>query len=195
MKWTLEFGVVSAVCIALFLGSCATGSSTQSDREQALDRYRANCETVRKYEESWCEEHLDYDAFYNDSAFIVSVSFGPLDTLTVSDNQRTHQRMWEGYDFEIHGPIRFVPGVHPEELRIDGSVRMYIQLKVTSELTGRSVVLPVYEEYDFDEEGKITRLIYYGDLKAGFQSIDSVETDSSVRLEDGERAPASSATT
>jgi len=195
MELKVGFGAVSAFCIALFLGSCVSGSPTKSDREEALDRYRVNCETVRKYEASWCEEHLDYGAFYNDSAIIVSVSFGPLDTLTVSDNQRTHQRMWEGYDFEIHGPIRFVPGVHPEELRIDGSVRMYIQLEVTSELTGRSVVLPVYEEYDFDEEGKITRLIYYGDLKAGFQSIDSIETGSSVRLDDDEQAQASSSTT
>jgi len=193
MELKSRIGLASVFFIAFFLGSCASGPSKDADREQALDRYRANCETIRKYEAAFCEEEIDYSAFYNDSAFIVSVSFGPLDTLTVSDNKLTHQIMWEGYDFEVHGPIRFVPGVHPEEHRIDGSVRMYIQLKVTSESTGRSLIMPVYEEYDFDEEGKFTRLIYYGDLKAAFQSIDNIETGQSKRQ--NAEAQASSSTT
>ena len=157
---------------ALLLASCVSDVRRDSVGSPALDRFKIHCENVRNYEKAFCEEHIDYSSFYNDSAIIVGVSFGPLDTLTVGQNQQSHQRAWEHYDFKIHSPIRFTPGVNPMTREIDGSVRMHIQLEVTSAATGRSVVLPIYEEYDFDADGKITRLVYYGDMTAAFQFID-----------------------
>ena len=177
MRLRPRFHSIPVLLSALLLVSCVSDVRRDSVGSPALDRFKVHCEIVRNYEKAFCEERIDYGSFYNDSAIIVGVSFGPMDTLTVGQNQQSHQRAWERYDFKIHGPIRFSPGVDPTTLEIDGSVRMHIELEVTSAATGRSVVLPVYEEYDFDAARKIKRLVYYGDMTAAFQSIDEEVAD------------------
>ena len=55
---------------------------------------------------------------------------------------------------------------------MDGSVRMYFNLTVTHSENNRSVTIPMYESYDFNEEGKILYLQYYGDLTSALQSLE-----------------------
>ena len=55
---------------------------------------------------------------------------------------------------------------------MDGSVSMYFDLTVIRTETQKSVTIPMYEKYDFNEDGKIIYLQYYGDLTAAFQSLE-----------------------
>ena len=55
---------------------------------------------------------------------------------------------------------------------MDGSVRMYFDITITSTENGKSVTIPMYNSFDFDDEGKILFLQYYGDFTAAFLSLE-----------------------
>ena len=93
--------------------------------------------------------------------------------MNVQDRIDIHKNMWDKYDFALSQPLNFLPGVNPETKKMDGSVRMYFNLTVTLSATQKSVSIPMYESFDFDEKGKIIYLQYYGDFTAALQSLES----------------------
>ena len=134
--------------------------------------FERNCMTVKDYEESFCNEDIDYDNFYAVDAIVKGTTMGSQDTMRVEDRKIIHQEMFEKYDFEFSKPLNFLPGVNAETKEMDGSVRMYFNLTVTHSENNRSVTIPMYESYDFNEEGKILYLQYYGDLTSALQSLE-----------------------
>jgi len=91
--------------------------------------------------------------------------------------------MWEKYEFFVSYPLNILPGVNPETKKMDGSARMYARLTVTLKEKGKSledrksVIIPIYESFDFDENGKILFYQYYGDLTAAISSLETEVTD------------------
>ncbi len=55
---------------------------------------------------------------------------------------------------------------------MDGSARMYANLKVTLTENQKSITIPMYESYDFDENGKIQLFQYFGDFTAALLSLE-----------------------
>ena len=106
---------------------------------------------------------------------IMGTSFNSLDTVGLEVNKNTHKKLWETYNFSYNEPIRFMPGLDPKTNQIDGSVHMYIELLVQLDTGDDVVMIPVYEEYDFDSDGRITRLLYYGDMTAAFDALNRKE--------------------
>ena len=80
--------------------------------------------------------------------------------------------MWTKYDFAISDSINFLPGVNAETKEKDGSVRFYFDWTVSNTENGKSITLPLYMSFDFDNNGKINFYQFFGDISAGISSID-----------------------
>ena len=52
------------------------------------------------------------------------------------------------------------------------SVRNYFDITITLTENGNSITMPMYNSFDFDDEGKILFLQYYGDFTAAFLSLE-----------------------
>ena len=163
--------VINNVCCSET--DCETQVCVVDDTMQSV--FERNCTTVEDYEESFCNEDIDYDKFYSVNSIIKGTTIGSIDTMRVEDRKIIHQEMFQKYDFEISKPLNFLPGVNAETKEMDGSVRMYFNLTVTHTENNLSVTIPMYESYDFDEDGKIAYLQYYGDITAAFQSLELPE--------------------
>ena len=80
-----------------------------------------------------------------------------------------NKQIFATYDFKIvNGPVSFLPGVDVDTKKIDGSVRHYSELQITrvatdstEEKTGN---LRMYQAFVFNEDGKITLDLTYGDF-------------------------------
>jgi len=57
-------------------------------------------------------------------------------------------------------------------LESDGSVRFYYDMQVTNSSNGKSVVIPIYESFDFDEDGKALYVQWYCDWTASIESLE-----------------------
>ena len=167
--------IITLVFTFLMVMSCDFKETTYTSHEDLFKLYTKNCARVIAYEKAFCLEDIDYDAFYNPDAMIMGTSFNSLDTVGLEVNKNTHKKLWETYNFSYNEPIRFMPGLDPKTNRIDGSVHMYIELLVQLDTGGNVVMIPVYEEYDFDSDGRITRLLYYGDMTAAFDALNRKE--------------------
>ena len=166
---------ITLVFTFLTVMSCDFKETTYTSHEDLFKLYTTNCARVIAYEKAFCLEDIDYDAFYNPDAMIMGTSFNSLDTVGLDVNKNTHKNLWETYNFSYNEPIRFMPGLDPKTNQIDGSVHMYIELLVQLDTGGDVVMIPVYEEYDFDSDGRITRLLYYGDMTAAFDALNRKE--------------------
>ena len=91
--------------------------------------------------------------------------------MNVADRKVAHQEMWQKYDFSMSQPLNQLPGVNPETKKMDGSVRMYFDITITLTENGKSITIPMYNSFDFDDEGKIIFLQYYGDFTSAFLSL------------------------
>ncbi len=69
-------------------------------------------------------------------------------------------------------PFNYLQGVNAETGKADGSVRMYYAMEVTNTTNDKSVVVPIYESFDFNEEGKATFVQWYCDWTASLESIE-----------------------
>jgi hypothetical protein len=155
--------------------SCDLKDRPDPSHEDLFQLYTTNCARVVAYEKAFCLEDIDYDAFYNPDVLIIGTSFNSLDTVGLDANKNTHRKLWDAYKFSFNEPIRFMPGLDPITNRMDGSVHMYIELLVQLDTGGDVVMIPIYEEYDFDSAGRIIRLLYYGDMTAAFDALNHIE--------------------
>jgi hypothetical protein len=74
--------------------------------------------------------------------------------------------MFPKYNFSYSSPLKFLPGVNSETKEMDGSVRFYCSINVTETTTQKSVSIPMYYSFDFDDEGKFLYQQFYGDITA-----------------------------
>ena len=158
--------------VILFVSACNTEVAVEVTNDKESEIFEKNCETVRLYESAFCQESIDYEKFYSDNAIIKGTTLGAKDSMNVADRKAAHQEMWQKYDFSISQPLNLLPGVNPETKKMDGSVRMYFNLTITLTENENSITIPMYESYDFDDEGKILFMQYYGDLTSSILSLE-----------------------
>jgi len=158
--------------VILCISACNTEVAVEVTNDKESEIFEKNCETVRSYESAFCQESIDYEKFYSDNAIIKGTTLGAKDSMNVADRKAAHQEMWQKYDFSISQPLNLLPGVNPETKKMDGSVRMYFNLTITLTENENSITIPMYESYDFDDEGKILFMQYYGDLTSSILSLE-----------------------
>ncbi len=96
----------------------------------------------------------------------------------------SNKGMFSMYDFEITiDSINLLPGVDPVTKKMDGSVRWYGQWKLTKSATdsteAKSANLMIYHAWVFNEEGKITTSMAFGDFGIMMQDLWEEEEDES----------------
>jgi len=158
--------------VILCISACNTEVAVEVTNDKESEIFEKNCETVRLYESAFCQESIDYEKFYSYNAIIKGTTLGAKDSMNVADRKAAHQEMWQKYDFSISQPLNLLPGVNPETKKMDGSVRMYFNLTITLTENENSITIPMYESYDFDDEGKILFMQYYGDLTSSILSLE-----------------------
>jgi hypothetical protein len=166
MKKTIYF-----LFAIFFFSACNFKDPSIAESENIFKIYEKNCETVLAYENAFCQENIDYEKFYSEKAIIKGTMLGDKDSMFVADRKIAHQELWKKYDFSM-SPLDPLPGVNPETKKMDGSVRMYFDITITLTENGNSVTMPMYNSFDFDDEGKILYLQYYGDFTSAFLSLE-----------------------
>ena len=157
--------------VMIFSFGCNSEVSVEVTYDNIAKIFNKNCETVLAYEQAFCQENIDYEMFYSDNAIVKGTILGDKDSMFVADRKIAHKELWKKYDFEM-SPLNPLPGVNPETKKMDGSVRMYFDITITSSENGKSVTIPMYNSFDFDDDGKICYLQYYGDFTAAFLSLE-----------------------
>ena len=172
----ISYILVILACSVIILKTCGV-VDVEADltiiNSEADTKFKANSETVLSYFDDWINEDLDYDKYYAENAFVNGTTYGSKDTLTVEDRKASHKKMWEKYDFTYSKPLVLLPGVDSKTKEMDGSVRMYYDMNITLTETQKSVSVPLYESLEFNDEGKITNLVFYGDITAYFNSLET----------------------
>tara|TARA_B100001758_G_scaffold238975_1_gene242791 strand:- start:439 stop:939 length:501 start_codon:yes stop_codon:yes gene_type:complete len=166
MKKTIYF-----LAVILSVTACNSKSSFEVKGDNVYKIFEKNCETVIAYETAFCQENINYEKFYSDKAIIKGTILGDNDSMYVADRKIAHQELWKKYDFSMT-PLNPLPGVNPETKKMDGSVRSYFDVTITLTENGNSITIPMYNSFDFDDEGKILFLQYYGDFTAAFLSLE-----------------------
>ena len=162
---------IYVLSIMIFFSSCNSNVSDEVSNDNFSKIFEENSNTVIAYEEAFCKENIDYEKFYSEKAVIKGTILGDKDSLFVADRKVAHQELWQKYDFSM-SPLDPLPGVNLETKKMDGSVRMYFDITITLSENGNSVTIPMYNSFDFDDEGKILYLQYYGDFTAAFLSLE-----------------------
>tara|TARA_B100000900_G_scaffold416107_1_gene449150 strand:- start:1955 stop:2458 length:504 start_codon:yes stop_codon:yes gene_type:complete len=158
--------------VIIFASACNSEVSIELTNDNVSKIFKENCETVIAYEEAFCQENIDYEKFYSENAIIKGTILGDRDSMFVADRKVAHQELWQKYDFSM-SPLDPLPGVNMETKKMDGSVRMYFDITITLSESGKSVTIPMYNSFDFDDKGKILFLQYYGDFTAAFLSLEN----------------------
>ena len=162
---------IYVLSIMIFVSSCNSNVSDEVSNDNFSKIFEENSNTVIAYEEAFCKENIDYEKFYSEKAVIKGTILGDKDSLFVADRKVAHQELWQKYDFSM-SPLDPLPGVNLETKKMDGSVRMYFDITITLSENGNSVTIPMYNSFDFDDQGKILYLQYYGDFTAAFLSLE-----------------------
>ena len=121
--------------------------------------------------ESYANEDVDYSRFSEDVVFKGTL-FGSSDSLKLDQIKGMHKEFFAKYDVKHMTDFNFLQGVNPETGEADGSVRFYYDMQVTNSSNGKSVVIPIYESFDFDDQGKAIYVQWYCDLATSMASLD-----------------------
>ena len=145
-------------------------SQTESDDTVNLS-FEKNSETMQALLESYANEDVDYSRFADDVVFRGTLLGAP-DSLKLDQIKAIHKDFFAKYDVKHMAPFNFLQGVNPETGEADGSVRFYYDMQVTNSSNGKSVVIPIYESFDFDDEGKAIFVQWYCDWTASLSSLE-----------------------
>ena len=177
LETPLTWGLAIGLMISLFIGSLTTKNTSEiisvkmkTDRSIS-DIFEKNCETVSAYFTDFTSETVDYTKYYAANAVIKGTTLGSKDSITVDEHKAMHDFLLNIYDFSYSNPLVFLPGVNPETKDMDGSVRFYCSINVTETSTQKSVSIPMYYSFDFDDNGKFLFQQYYGDINAYLMSL------------------------
>ena len=157
-----------SILLSVFILSC--NSQTESDDTVNLS-FEKNSETMQALLESYANEDVDYSRFANDVVFRGTLLGAP-DSLKLDQIKAIHKDFFAKYDVKHMAPFNFLQGVNPETGEADGSVRFYYDMQVTNSSNGKSVVIPIYESFDFDDEGKAIFVQWYSDWTASLSSLE-----------------------
>ena len=160
------------ITIFALLYSCKSDVNVQFDITDVNQKFLDNCETVQSYLDDFVNESIDYKKYFNDTCKIRGTSFNSEGPMTVDDRMSRHEKLFPKYDFAISDSINFLPGVNPETKQLDGSVRFYFNWTIINSENSRSVTIPLYMSFDFDENGKFIFQQHFGDISAAFSSIE-----------------------
>tara|TARA_B100001175_G_scaffold222223_1_gene189205 strand:- start:8311 stop:8763 length:453 start_codon:yes stop_codon:yes gene_type:complete len=133
--------------------------------------FEKNSETMQALLESYANEDVDYSRFSNDVVFRGTLLGAP-DSLKLDQIKAIHKDFFAKYDVKHMAPFNFLQGVNAETGEADGSVRFYYDMQVTNSSNGKSVVIPIYESFDFDDEGKAIFVQWYCDWTASISSLE-----------------------
>jgi len=157
-----------SILLSVFILSC--NSQTESDDTVNLS-FEKNSETMQALLESYANEDVDYSHFADDVVFRGTLLGAP-DSLKLDQIKAIHKDFFAKYDVKHMAPFNFLQGVNPETGEADGSVRFYYDMQVTNSSNGKSVVIPIYESFDFDDEGKAIFVQWYCDWTASLSSLE-----------------------
>ena len=157
-----------SILLSVFILSC--NSQTESDHTINLS-FEKNSETMQALLESYANEDVDYSRFADDVVFRGTLLGAP-DSLKLDQIKAIHKDFFAKYDVKHMAPFNFLQGVNPETGEADGSVRFYYDMQVTNSSNGKSVVIPIYESFDFDDEGKAIFVQWYCDWTASLSSLE-----------------------
>ena len=158
-----------SVLLTVFIFSCDSGNNPNvSAVSQSFEK---NSETMQALLESYANENVDYSRF-SDEAVFKGTLLGAPDTLRLDQIKAIHKDFFAKYDVKHMAPFNFLQGVNPETGESDGSVRFYYDMQVTNSSNGKSVVIPIYESFDFDDEGKAIYVQWYCDWTASISSLE-----------------------
>ena len=152
----------------LFVSILFVGCQAPVDNS-ANEAFEKNSATVLAVLEGFQSESIDYDAYYAEDFVASPTAFGSPDSLSLSDFKSENENMWAILDIELlNDEVNLLPGVNTDTKQVDGSVRYYGMWKVTRTATdsteAKSAEFAGYESFDFNEEGKITYQVFYGDI-------------------------------
>ena len=141
---------------------------------EAMKTFEKNSKTIDALFTSFANESVDYSHFADDVVFKGTL-VGSADSLRLSDIKLAHQDFFAKYDAKYLTPLNFLTGVNADTGVTDGSVRLYYDLEVTllgaETVEPNSVVISVYESFDFNEEGKILYAQWYSDWTGSLASL------------------------
>lgn len=161
------------ICTLLIASSFFIGCSTSPDQNEEIDpaiaAFEKNSALVLQYLDAWQAENVDYEKFYANDYAAWGTGFGDLDTMNLAQVMEWDKMMFATYDFKITNvPVNLLPGVDVETKKMDGSVRHYseweITLTATDSTEARTANLRMYHAIVFNDEGKITLDLAYGDF-------------------------------
>ena len=144
--------------------SCAKSSDAKTIFEN-------NSKTMQILFDSYANESVDYSYFADEVVFRGTL-LGSADSLGLDEIKEIHKEFFAKYDVKHMAPFNYLQGVNPETGQADESVRMYYQMQVTNTTNDKSVVIPIYESFDFNEEGKAVFVQWYCDWTASLESIE-----------------------
>ena len=161
------------IWLVLFISALAIGCESGGDYAEEVDpgiaAFEKNSKVVLAYLDAWQAEDVDYTKFYAEDYAATGTGYGELDTMNLAQVMEWDETMFATYDFKIvDGPVNLLPGVDLETKAMDGSVRFYTEWEITRTATdsteARSGNIRMYHAYVFNEDGKFTLDIAYGDF-------------------------------
>jgi len=161
--------LIYSILLSSFIFSCNSGDkSVDSEISQV---FKENSETMQALLKSFENEDVDYSRF-SDEVVFKGTLMGTPDTLRLDQVKEIHKNFFANYDVKHMTPFNFLQGVNPESGEADGSVRFYYDMQVTNSSNGKSVIIPIYESFDFNDEGRAIYVQWYADWTASMSSID-----------------------
>lgn len=152
--------------------SCQNNEKANYNNENLNQTFKKNCQTVQSYLNDFVKENIDYKKYYNDTCEIRGTYFNSTGSMSVQDRISTHKQMWSKYDFKISDSIEYLPGVNAKTKQIDGSVRFYFDWTTTNSENNKSITIPLYMSFDFDDEGRFVYLQFFGDISCAISSLE-----------------------
>ena len=159
----------------LAIGLTAVACQAPQEESSVSSVFETNCETVRTVIDNLQNEVASFE-LYSEDFVGAQTRFNSMGDSTRLEEFKTNRINWlQIFDAELTTPLRLLPGVNPETNEPDGSVRYYGKWNITKTATdsteAKSVLIPLYVSFDFDEEGKILFQQNYGDMTAAFESL------------------------
>lgn len=152
--------------------SCQNNEKANYNNENLNQTFKKNCQTVQSYLNDFVKENIDYKKYYNDTCEIRGTYFNSTGSMSVQDRISTHKQMWSKYDFKISDSIEYLPGVNAKTKQIDGSVRFYFDWTTINSENNKSITIPLYMSFDFDDEGRFVYLQFFGDISSAISSLE-----------------------
>ena len=162
----------SYILMLFLFFSCQNNEKANYNNENLNQTFKKNCQTVQSYLNDFVKENIDYKKYYNDTCEIRGTYFNSTGSMSVQDRISTHKQMWSKYDFKISDSIEYLPGVNAKTKQIDGSVRFYFDWTTTNSENNKSITIPLYMSFDFDDEGRFVYLQFFGDISCAISSLE-----------------------